>query len=79
MSTQRTQTSLRRLQDVLQRSRRLTTKQDVVTMSGKKGLIYDVLKTSDLRRLEDVHFTTSSGRPIYDVFRTSGLRRPEDV
>ena len=51
--TQRTQTSLRRLQDVL-RSRRLTTKQDVVTTTGKKRQIYDVLKTSDLQRLEDV-------------------------
>ena len=58
-STQPTQTSLRRLQDVLKRSRRLTTKQDVVTTSGKRRLIYDVLKTSDLRRLEDVQFTTS--------------------
>ena len=52
--TQRTQTSLRRLQDVLKSSRRLTTKQDVVTATGKKRQIYDVLKTSDLQRLEDV-------------------------
>ena len=57
--TQRTQTSLRRLQDVLKRSRRLTTKQDVVTTTGKKRQIYDVLKTSDLRCLKDVEFTTS--------------------
>ena len=57
--SQWTQTSLRRLQDVLKRSRRLTTKQNVVTTSGKRRLIYDVLKTSDLRRLEDVQFTTS--------------------
>ena len=57
--SQRTQTSLRRLQDVLKRSRRLTTKQDVVTTSGKRRLIYDNLKTSDLRRLEDVEFATS--------------------
>ena len=56
---QRTQTSLRCLQDVLKSSRRLTTKQDVVTTSGKRRPIYDVLKTSDLRRLEDVQFTTS--------------------
>ena len=56
--TQRTQTSLRRLQDVLKRSRRLATKQDVVTTSGKRRRIYDVLKTSDLRRLEDVRFTS---------------------
>ena len=57
--SQRTQTSLRRLQDVLKRSRRLATKQDVVTTSGKRRRIYDVLKTSDLRRLEDVQFRTS--------------------
>ena len=57
--TQRTQTSLRRLQDVLKRSRRLATKQDVVTTSGKRRRIYDVLKTSDLRHLEDVQFRTS--------------------
>ena len=57
--TQLTQTSLRRLQDVLKRSRRLTTKQDVVTTSGKRRRIYEVLKTSDLRRLEDVQFTIS--------------------
>ena len=46
--TQRTQTSLRRLQDVLKRSGRLATKQDVVTTSGKRRRIYDILKTSDL-------------------------------
>ena len=57
--TQRTQTSLRRLQNVLQRSRRLTTKQDVVKTSGKRRRISDILKTSDLRRLEDVQFGTS--------------------
>ena len=57
--TQRTQTSLRRLQDVSKRSRRLATKQDVVTTSGKRRRIYDALKTSDLRRLEDVQFRTS--------------------
>ena len=64
---QRTQTSLRRLQDVLKRSQRLMTKQDVVRTSGKRRRIYDVLKTSDLRRLEDVQFTTSWRRLIYDV------------
>ena len=58
-TTQRTQTSLRRLQDVLKRSRRLATKQDVVKTSGKRYLIYDVLKTSYFRCLEDVLFTTS--------------------
>ena len=51
---QRTQTSVRRPQDVLNRSRRLTSKQDVLTTSGRRRLIYDDLKTSDLRRLEDV-------------------------
>ena len=56
---QRTQTSLRRLQDVLKRLRRLTTKQDVAMTSVKRRRIYDVLKTSDLRRLEDVQFATS--------------------
>ena len=56
---QLTQTSLRRLQDALKRSRRLTNKQDVVTTSGKGRRIYDVLKTSDLRRHEDVQFTKS--------------------
>ena len=44
---QSTQTSLRRLQDVLKSSRRLTTKQDVVMTSGKRRQIYDVLKTSN--------------------------------
>ena len=75
MLAQRTQTSLRRLQDVLKRSRRLTTKSDVVKTSGKRRLIYDVLKTSDLRRLEDVQFTTSWRRLIYDVLKTSVKRR----
>ena len=37
--SQRTQTSLRRLQDVLKRPRRLTTKSDVVKTSGKRRLI----------------------------------------
>ena len=44
----------RRLLDVLKRSQRLTTKQDVASTSGKKRRIYDVLKTSNLRRPEDV-------------------------
>ena len=77
-TSQRTQTSLRRIQDVLKKSRRVTTKQDVATTSGKRRRIYDVLKTSDLPRLEDVQFTTSWKRLIYNVFRSSGLRRPED-
>ena len=41
------------------RLKKVTTKQDVVTTSGKRRWIYDVLKKSDLRRLEDVQFTTS--------------------
>ena len=39
--------------DVLKTLRRLKTKQDVFTTSGKRRQIYDVLKTSDLGRLED--------------------------
>ena len=56
---QRTQTSLRRLQDVLKSSRRLTSKPDVVRTSGKRHLIYDVFKTSYLRGLKDLQLTTS--------------------
>ena len=41
--SQPTQTSSRRLQDALKRSRRLTTKQDVFTTSGKRRRICDVL------------------------------------
>ena len=48
-TSQRTQTFFRRLQDVLKRSRRLTTKLDVL---GR--FFSDVLETSDLRRPEDV-------------------------
>ena len=36
-------------------------------------------KMSDLRRLEDVWFTSSWRRPIIDVLKTSDLRRLEDV
>ena len=57
--SQRTQTFLRRLQDVLKSSRRLTTKPDVIRTSGKRRLIYDVLKTSYLGCLKDVQFATS--------------------
>ena len=82
-----TQTSLKRHQDVLKRSRRLATKQDVVTTSGKRCRIYNVLKTSDLRpledvqlgRLEDVWFLMSWGRWIFDVLKTSDLSRLEDI
>ena len=85
--SQPAQTSLRRLQDVLKRSRRLTTKQDVVSTSGNdvqfrtswRRLIYVTLKTSNLQRLENVWFRTSWKRPIYVVLKTSYLRRLEDV
>ena len=77
--TQPTQTSLRRLHDVLKRSRRLTTKQDVVTTSGKRHRIYDVLNTSVLLHLEEFQFTTSWRGLIYVVLKTSNLRLPEDV
>ena len=73
--SQQTQTFLRRLQDILKRSPRLTTKPDVVTTSCRRRPIYDALKTSDLRRLEDVWFMASWGRLIYNVLKTSNLRR----
>ena len=91
--TQRTKTSLRRLQDVFKRSRRLMTKtsdlrrlEDVwFTTSWRcpiylswRRLSYDVLKTSDLCRLEDVQFTTSSRCLTYDVLRTFDLWRLDD-
>ena len=65
--SQRTQISLRRLQVVFKSSRRLTTKPDVVTTSYRRCPIYDVLKTTDLRRLKDVQFATSWKRLIYNV------------
>ena len=76
---QRKQKSLRRLQDVLKMSRRLTTKQDVVTTSGKRRSIYDVLKMRGLRHLDDIQFRSSWRCLIYDILRTSDLRRLEDV
>ena len=79
LTIQLTQTSLRGLRDVLKRSQRLTTKQDVVTTSGKWRRIYNVLKTFDLHRLGVVQFTTSWSRPIYNVLKTSDLHRLEDV
>ena len=94
MVIQLRQTSLRRLQDVLKRSRRFTTKQDIITTSRKRRRIYNVLKTPDLCRLEEVQFTTSWRRLrhfqdvwfttlwrrlIYVVLKTSNLRRLEDV
>ena len=77
--TQLRQTSLRRLQDVLKRSRHLTIKQDVITTSGKRRRIYNVLKMSDLCCLEVVQFMTSWKRLIYDVLKTFNLRCREDV
>ena len=78
LKSQPTQTSFGRLQDVLKRSRRLTNKQDVVTTSRKKGQIYDVIKTSDLRRLKDIKFTTSWRRMVYDFLKTYDLHCLED-
>ena len=45
-TTQRTQTSLRGLQNVVKRSQRLSTKSDVVTTSGRRRRFYNVLMTS---------------------------------
>ena len=78
-TTQRTQTSLGCLQDIWKRSRRLTTKPDVFMTSSRRRRIYDVLKTSYLRCLEDIRFMTSWERLFYDVLKTSHLRRLEDV
>ena len=78
-SSQRTQTFLRRLQDVLKRSWRLTTNQDIVTTSGKRHRIYDVLKTSDLRCPEDVWFASSWRCQIWDVVKTPDLQRLQVV
>ena len=44
-----------------------------------RHLIYDIFRTSGLRRLEDVQFATFSKCLIYGVFRTFNLRRLEDV
>ena len=85
--TQRTQISLRRLQDILKRSRRLKTKPVVLKTSSRDVLfttswrrrIYVVLKMSDLRRPEDVWFATFWRCLFYDVLKTSDLQRLEDV
>ena len=82
--TQRTQKSLRRLQDVIKRSRSLnTTKrrlaENVTFTMSSKDRIYVVLKTSNLRRFEDVWFVTSWKRLIYSVLNMLALRLPEDV
>ena len=44
-----------------------------------RHLIYAILKTSDLPRLEDVWFTTSWRCLIYDVLKTSDLQHVEDI
>ena len=54
--TQGTQTCLRRLPDVIKRSRRLTTRAIVITISGRKHQIYDVLETLQLRRFFNAQF-----------------------
>ena len=56
-----------------------TTKSNVLTTSGRRSLIYDILKTSDVRRLKDVRFTTTWRRLICDVLKTSDSRRLRDV
>ena len=86
-ASQRTQTSLRRLQDVFKRSRHHTTEPDVATTSCRRRLIWDVLKmsdlvdlkNSDLQRLKDAWFTLSCRRLIYDVLKKPDLRRLEEV
>ena len=65
---------LRCLEDV-----QFTTSWDVWFTMSSWRLVYNILKTSDLRRLKDVQFATSWKRLIYGVFRTSDLRRLEDV
>ena len=72
-------TGYRRLQDVLTRSWRLTTKANVVTTSVRRGQIYGVSKTLDLRRLEGAQYTMSWRRLIYNVLKTSDLRHLDDV
>ena len=48
-------------------------------MSGTRRLIYDVLKTSNLSRLEDVRFPASWRRLNCDVLKTLSLRPLEYV
>ena len=56
------------------RLRKITTSYDQTRRS------HDIWKkTSDLRRLKDVWFTSSWRRPIYDVLKTSDLLCLEDV
>ena len=67
------------LQDVWKMSQLLITEPDVVTKSGRRRQIFNVLETSDLRRFEDVQFMRSWKDRIYNVMKTSGLRSLKDV
>ena len=77
----------RRRYNVWKKTSDLDHLEDVQFTTSWRRLIYDVFRTSDLRRPVDVWFTsfwdvqfkTSWKRLIYDVSRTSGLRRLEDV
>ena len=62
------------------RLKKVTTSYDQTSCHDvwKRRWIYDVLKTSDLRHSEDVHFTMSWRRPICDVLKTSDLIHFED-
>ena len=73
--SQQIKTSFRRLRGVLKRSQCLTTKSNVITTSGRRRRICDILKTSDLPHLENVWFTASWGSLIYVILKTSELQR----
>ena len=73
--SQQAQTSL----NVLKRSPHLTTTPDIITTSGKRRRIYNVLKASNLCCLEVVQSTMSWRRLIYVVLKTSNLQHLEDV
>ena len=74
IASQWTQTSLRRLQDILKRSQHLATKPDAVKTSWRRRLIYVVLKMSDLRLIYVVLKTSDLWRLKYVC-----LRRHEDI
>ena len=78
----------RRCRDVWKKTSDLGRLEDVIFTSSRRRPICDVLRTSDLRRLEDVsdfhrledvQFTTSSRRLIYSVLRTSDFQHLEGV
>ena len=48
-------------------------------MTSWRRLIYEVLKTLDLRRLKDVQFSTFRRRLIHDVLKTSDLWVLDDL